>query len=316
MLKIKKGLNLLLKRTITNKQIIIPINDLNREAKTEEELLRCKLASLYRLVDRYNLTYGIYNHISVRCPTINDNNNNNNNNDDNDYFLLNALGLNYEEVTASNLIKIDYKGNIIDNGSLGNNWGINRAGFVLHSAIHMARKDINCIIHIHTNSGAAISALKYGLLPISQEALIRQTLLSYHDYDGILIDDNFIKKIQSDLGNKNKLMILHNHGLVSCGNTIEEAWNHLFDLVYSCETQFRALSAAGGNINNLHIPNKNIQQQVFNVLSKMNGVQMIQNNNIKWNLGELEYEAEMRYLDLRGYNTGYPYKNKPYFLLN
>lgn len=313
MLKISKGLNLLIKRTITNRKII-PINDLNREPINEEEILRCKLASLYRLVDRYNLTYGIYNHISVRCPSSSSSSNDNNNGNGNHHFLINALGLNYEEVTASNLIKIDYKGNIIDNGSLGNKWGINRAGFVLHSAIHMARKDLNCIIHIHTNSGAAISALKFGLLPISQEALIRQTLLSYHDYEGILVDNNFIKKIQSDLGNKNKLMILHNHGLVSCGSTIEEAWNHLFDLIYSCETQFRALSAAGGNLNNLHMPNKSVQEQVYNVLSKMNGVQM-NSNDIKWGLGELEYEAEMRYLDLRGYNTGYPYKNKPKFLI-
>ncbi len=177
-----------------------------------------------------------------------------------------------------------------------------------------------------------MSTHKHGLLPLSQEALIRRSILSYHDYDGILVDDEFKKTLAKSLGPRNRLMILHNHGLVSCGSTIEEAWNHLFDLVYACETQYRALAAASSNIDNLHMPSEQVQRQVFEVLMKMGGVSM--DGGIKWGIGELEYEAEMRFLDYRvrieglvgwihefidfilyfkGYETGYPYRVKPAF---
>ena len=203
--------------------------------------------------------------------------------------------MNYEEVTTSNLIRVDPAGNIIDRGTTP--YGINRAGFVLHSAIHTARPDLHCVIHVHTHAGAAVSTHKLGLLPLSQEALIRRSILSYHEYDGILVDEGFRKALAKSLGPKNRLMILHNHGLVSCGTTVEEAWNHLFDLVYSCETQYRALAAASSNLDNLHIPKEQVQRQVFEVLMKMGGVNM--DGAIKWGIGELEFEAEMRYLDYR-----------------
>jgi adducin len=280
---------------------VIPINDLKDDVPKDEAITRCKLASLYRIVDRYNLTYGIYNHITVklfdldyvslmynykilkvRCP------------DNDSQFFINALGLNYEEVTASSLARVDAAGNIINRGSTP--YGINRAGFVLHSAIHMARPDIHCIIHVHTHAGAAVSTHKAGLLPLSQEALIRRSLLSYHEYDGILVDEGFRQSIARDLGPRNRIMMLHNHGLVACGSTIEEAWNHLFDLVYACETQYRALAAAASNIENMHIPSEQVQRQVIEVLTKMGGVNM---DGEKWGIGELEFEAEMRYLDYR-----------------
>jgi len=163
---------------------VIPVSDLcgdGRKAKlnkySEEEVYyRNKLATLFRLVDMFQWTQGIYNHITVHLP---------NHTDDpsKSEILINPLGLLYREVTASCFVKISHDGRITDSGSTP--LGINQAGFILHTAVHEARPDLQCVIHAHTSSGAAVSAMKCGLLPISQEAMLIGPV-AYHDYEGML----------------------------------------------------------------------------------------------------------------------------------
>ncbi|CAF0703886.1 unnamed protein product [Brachionus calyciflorus] len=280
----------------SSNNVISKINDLKTDDKNlGNHVERCKLASVYKLIDLKNWNWSIYNHVTLRC------------NDNSDYFLINPFGLFYSEITASRLLKIDSDCNVIERGTT--TYGVNRAGFTLHSTIHNARNDINAVIHIHTGLGASLSALKCGFLPISQEALICGNI-SYHDYEGILIDDEMREKITKDLGPENKIMILKNHGVVFCGETIEEAWFYLMTFMTAAEIQQLALSAAGG-VGNLIIPPANILDQVQKVV-KSNVVNQKPIDGIHWKLGELEFEAEMRRLDLLGYQTGYPFK-KPTF---
>lgn len=277
---------------------VILIDDLNKggvEAKTPDELARCKLASLYRLVDEKGWSQSIYNHITVRSET------------NPDHFYLNPYGLLYSEITASSLLKINSQCDIIEQGST--TFGINNAGFVLHSTIHDCRPDVNAVLHVHTGPGAGISTLKCGLLPISQEALICGKV-GYHDYEGILVDENMKKQIASDLG-QSQIMILRNHGAVFCGATLEEAYFWLITFMTAVEIQFHAMSAANGQ-ENLTLPGPHVQEQVSMVIKmaeKM--VNSTSSDRIKWGLGGMELEAEMRQLDRQGFSTGYPYK-KPF----
>lgn len=149
-----------------------------------------------------------------------------------------------------------FLGNIIDPGST--TYGINRAGYTLHSAIHKARPDIKCIVHLHTPSVAAVSAMKCGLLPLSQDALFCGKI-SYHDYRGILIEDDVKKLLVEDLGPINKVMILRNHGFVACGETIEEAWKYAYNVINACEVQVRA---APLGIDQLYLPSNEQQKRV------------------------------------------------------
>ncbi|RNA37262.1 alpha-adducin-like isoform X1 [Brachionus plicatilis] len=279
-------------RSFSSEISINKINDIKTKGQNlsnHEE--RCKLASVYRLVDLKNWSWSIYNHITLRC------------NDHPEHFLINPFGLFYSEITASKLLKINSSCNILERGTT--TYGLNKAGFTLHSTIHNARTDINAVIHVHTGLAASLSTLKCGLLPISQEALICGNV-SYHDYEGILIDDAVRQNITNDLGPENKIMILRNHGVVFCGNTIEEAWFYLMTFMTAADIQFHALSAASG-IKNLIIPPSDILDQVQKVV-KNNLANEQPLDGIQWKLGELEFEAEMRRLDLMGYETGYPYK--------
>ncbi|CAG5120319.1 unnamed protein product, partial [Candidula unifasciata] len=171
---------------------IVPINDL-KGAKSgrfadKEQLVRCKLASCYRLVDLCGWSHSIFNHITARIENGGD-----------DHFLINPFGLLYNEITASSLHKVDLTGRIIDQGT--SEFGVNKAGFVLHSIIYQARSDINFIIHVHTAASVAVSALKCGLLPLCQEA-IRCGNVSYHDYQGMYIEDK--SDLVTNLGPVNK----------------------------------------------------------------------------------------------------------------
>lgn len=190
---------------------------------------------------------------------------------------------------------------MIEKGST--TYGVNKAGFTLHSAIHDARNDINAILHVHTPQAAGISALKCGLLPISQEAMICGNV-GYHDYEGILIDENMKKVIVKDLGLR-RILILRNHGVVFCGQSIEEAFFWLMTFMTAVDIQFHAMSAANG-IENLVVPPERVLQQVQRVLQV--GVNQQSSDGIQWKIGDMEFEAEMRRLDSMDYNTGYAYK--------
>src|SRR5512134_991116 len=174
----------------------------------EEWQVRVDLAAAYQLAAIYKWTDLIYTHFSARVPGTED-------------FLINPYGLMFDEITASNLVKIDLDGKIVDD-PLG--MGVNEAGFVIHSCMHAARPEINCVIHTHTRAGVAVSVMKCGLLPISQHAMRVQPEITYHDYEGIALYKDEQKRMAADLGKTSKAMILRNHGLLALGETVREAF--------------------------------------------------------------------------------------------
>lgn len=197
--------------------------------------MRVDLAACYRLIALYGMSDMAANHISARVPG------------DADAFLINAYGMLYEEVTASSLIKIDNDGNILSRPTFtGAEYGINRAGYVIHGAIHEAKPDVACVIHTHSWPGMAVSALKCGLLPITQTSM-RFLHIGYHDYCGVVLDLFERESLVRDLGDHNAL-ILRNHGLLTVGKTIPEAFNAMHRLELSCRSQLAAL-ACGVELN-------------------------------------------------------------------
>jgi ribulose-5-phosphate 4-epimerase/fuculose-1-phosphate aldolase len=186
---------------------------------------RVDLAACYRLVDLYGMTDLHLNHISARVPGRED------------HYLLNPFGMMYEEITASSLIKVDLDGNIISNTT---DYGINLAGYVIHSAIHGARHDVACVLHTHTNAGMAVSSLKCGLLPLTQTAM-RWGKVAYHDFEGVAVEVGERERLVADLGDC-EVMILRNHGLLSVGRSIGQAFNNIYRLERACETQLLAMA--------------------------------------------------------------------------
>ncbi|NXM77041.1 ADDA protein, partial [Serilophus lunatus] len=274
--------------------MVTPVNDLRGSDSIAyekgEKLLRCKLAAFYRLADLFGWSQLIYNHITARV------------NSEQEHFLIVPFGLLYSEVTASSLVKINIQGDVVDRGST--NLGVNQAGFTLHSAIYAARPDVKCIVHIHTPAGAAVSAMKCGLLPISPKALFLGEV-AYHDYHGILVDDEEKVVIQKNLGPKSKVLILRNHGLVSVGETVEEAFYYIHNLVLACEIQVRTLASAGGP-DNLVLLDPGKYKAKSRSPESPAGEGTV--SHPKWQIGEQEFEALMRMLDNLGYRTGYPYR--------
>lgn len=193
---------------------------------------RCDLAACYRLVAHYGMSDMIANHISLRVPG------------EDHAFLINAYGMLYEEITASSLLKIDHDGAVIAKpemtGASGMNYGVNKAGFVIHSAIHEARPEVACVIHTHTWAGMALSSLECGLLPINQTSM-RFLKVGYHSYEGVVLDLSEKESLCRDLGDKEAL-ILRNHGLLSVGRTIGEAFNWMHRLELSCRAQLAAMA--------------------------------------------------------------------------
>lgn len=209
---------------------VIPLHEvpsLKDKVSEEEWELRCELAAVYRLVYRFGWDDGIFTHSSVRLPG------------PDHHFLINPYGHLFNEVCASNLVKIDLDGNVVDDSP----YDVIRAGFVIHSAIHMSREDAMCVIHTHTNEGMAVSAQKQGLLPLNQKSMMFYNRVAYHDYEGISTDIDERDRLVRDLGNHHS-MILRNHGLLTTGRTIAEAFYHHRLLQHSCEMQLQA--QAGG----------------------------------------------------------------------
>ncbi|XP_037548136.1 alpha-adducin isoform X1 [Nematolebias whitei] len=273
--------------------MVTPVNDLRGSDSISyekgEKLLRCKLAAFYRLADLFGWSELIYNHITVRV------------NSEQERFLIVPFGLLYSEVTASSLVKINIEGEIVDRGST--NLGVNKAGFLLHSAIYAARPDVKSVVHIHTAAGAAVSAMKCGLLPVSPEALSLGEV-SYHDYHGILVDEEEKGLIQKNLGPKSKVLILRNHGLLTLGETVEEAFYYIHNLVTACEIQVRTLASAGGPDNLVMLDPAKYKSRPRVPEPAVDG----SSTHPKWQIGEQEFEALMRMLDNLGYRTGYPYR--------
>jgi len=196
---------------------------------TEEWQLRVDLAACYRLVAMYGWTDLIFTHISARVPG------------PEHHFLINPYGLMFDEITATSLVKVDRNCNkVIDSP-----FPVNPAGFVIHSAVHEVREDIQCVKHVHTRAGVAVSAQKCGVLPISQQSTFVLASLAYHDYEGVAFRDDEKPRLQADLGDRNFLM-LRNHGLLTVGGTIADAFLSMYIFESACQIQVSA--QAGGEL--------------------------------------------------------------------
>ncbi len=224
------------------------------QVSKEEWELRVNLAACYRLIAMFGWDDLIFTHISARVPG------------PDDHFLINAYGLMFEEMTASSLVKVDLDGKIV----LETPHIINPAGFTIHSAIHAAREEAGCVLHTHTRSGVAVSAQAGGLLPLSQISLFPYSSLAYHDYEGIALNEDEKPRLVADLGDKN-FLILRNHGLLTVGPTIPDAFLFMYALETACQIQLAALS---GGVELVHVNGAivdGIQAQVDAVLKGFGG---------------------------------------------
>jgi ribulose-5-phosphate 4-epimerase/fuculose-1-phosphate aldolase len=194
----------------------------------EEWQARVDLAAAYRLVADYGWDDLVFTHISARVPG------------PEHHFLINPYGMMFEEITASSLVKVDLEGRIVMDSA----YHINPAGFTIHSAVHAAREDALCVMHLHTDFGIAVSAQEQGLLPISQQSLFVLASLGYHDYEGLALNDEEKPRLVSDLGTKT-FLILRNHGLLTVGNTVADAFLSMFLLERACRIQILAQSGGG-----------------------------------------------------------------------
>lgn len=194
----------------------------------QERALRIDLAACYRLIALYRWDDLVFTHISVRVPG------------PEHHFLINPYGMLFDEITASSLVKVDAAGNKVSESP----YPVNPAGFVIHSAIHAARPDVSCVLHSHTAAGIAVSIQKEGLLPISQQATVALASLGYHDYEGIALRDEEKPRLQAHLGS-NMALILRNHGLLTVGPTVADAFLAMYNLQRACEIQVAAQRSGG-----------------------------------------------------------------------
>jgi ribulose-5-phosphate 4-epimerase/fuculose-1-phosphate aldolase len=207
---------------------VLSIPSMKDRCSPEEWQARIDCAACYRLVDLYGMSDMMANHISVRVPG-------------EESFLINPYGMMYEEITASSLLKVDIAGNVLSSPDFGAlKYGVNRAGYVIHSAVHEARPEVGCVIHTHSWASMAVSALDCGLLPITQTAM-RFLKIGYHEYQGVVLDDKEKASLIEDLGNR-EAVILRNHGALVVGRTAGEAFNWTHRLELACRSQIGAMA--------------------------------------------------------------------------
>jgi ribulose-5-phosphate 4-epimerase/fuculose-1-phosphate aldolase len=204
-----------------------------KKVSEAEWRIRVDLAAAYRLVAHYGWDDLIFTHLSARVPG------------DAHHFLLNPMGVLFNQVTASSLVKVDQNGEIVDESP----FSVNPAGFTIHSAVHMARHEVGCVMHLHTTAGMAVSAQERGLLPLTQTAMLVANRLAYHEYEGVALDHSERERLIQDLGDKD-MMILRNHGTLTMGNTVPEAFVLMHFLERACQAQ--VMAQAGGA--SLHWP--------------------------------------------------------------
>ncbi|XP_051837337.1 gamma-adducin isoform X2 [Antechinus flavipes] len=277
--------------------MVTPINDLPGADTTSyvkgEKLIRCKLASLYRLADLFGWAHLANSYITVRISK------------EQDHIIIIPKGLSFSEATASNLVKVNIIGEVVDQGST--NLRIDHTGFSPHAAIYSTRPDVKCVIHIHTPATAAVSSMKCGILPISQESLILGEV-AYYDYQGSLDEQEERIQLQKVLGPSCKVLVLRNHGVVALGETLEEAFHYIFNVQLACEIQVRALAGAGG-VDNLLILDLQKYKAFTHSVAATGGGGVNMSSQQKWKVGEIEFEGLMRTLDNLGYRTGYAYRH-------
>lgn len=189
---------------------------------------RVELALCYRMVDYYGWTTQVYNHISYRIP-------------DTEHLLINAFGLLYSEITPSNLVKIDFDGNKLDNSP----FPINEAGNVIHTAIHKGRPDIHCVMHTHNTDLQAVSALECGFIPLFQEAYMFYDRIGYHPFEGIVLDATEQERLVESIGTENHTLMLNNHGVITTGPDVSWAFMRMYQIIQGCEVQLKAMASGG-----------------------------------------------------------------------
>jgi ribulose-5-phosphate 4-epimerase/fuculose-1-phosphate aldolase len=223
------------------------IPSLKGTVSAEEWRTRVDLAATYRLVALYGWDDMVFTHISARVPG------------PEHHFLINPYGLLFDEITASSLVKIDMDGNKLQDSE----YPVNPAGFTIHSALHMSRPDVGCVIHLHTTDGVAVSAQAQGLLPLDQHAMMLTSDLAYHDYEGIAFDLDERERLIADMGEKN-FLLLRNHGTLAVGRNCADAFLRIYYLERACAMQTRTL-AGGAKINtpNQGVPEKTASQGAF-----------------------------------------------------
>ncbi|XP_032981351.1 beta-adducin [Rhinolophus ferrumequinum] len=277
-----------------NFSMMTPINDLHTADSLNlakgERLMRCKMSSVYRLLDLYGWAQLSDTYVTLRVSK------------EQDHFLISPKGVSCSEVTASSLIKVNILGEVVEKGS--SCFPVDTTGFCLHSAIYAARPDVRCVIHLHTPATAAVSAMKWGLLPVSHNALLVGDM-AYYNFNGEMEQEADRINLQKCLGPTCKILVLRNHGVVALGDTVEEAFYKIFHLQAACEIQVSALSSAGG-VENLILleQEKHRPHEVGSVQWAGSTFGPMQ----KSRLGEHEFEALMRMLDNLGYRTGYTYR--------
>ncbi|KAM3605796.1 uncharacterized protein V6R79_004935 [Siganus canaliculatus] len=274
--------------------MVTPVNDLygieSPSFAKGEKQSRCRLASLYRLVDLFSWARFTSSYITMRV------------NKEQDHVLISPQGLSFAEVTGANLVKVNMIGEVVDQGAT--DLGIDYFGFAPHAAIYSMRPDVRCIIHIHTAATAAVSTMKCGILPISQEALLLGDV-SCFGYHGSLDNKEEKVEFQKALGPTAKVMMLRNHGLLALGETVEEAFHYVYHSQQACEIQVNAMRCSGG-VDNLVL----LDREKFKPLTQgVAAAGLVIDNEVKWKVGEAEFESLMRMLDNLGYRTGYSYRN-------
>jgi ribulose-5-phosphate 4-epimerase/fuculose-1-phosphate aldolase len=236
----------------------------------EEWALRCDLAALYRVVAHFGMTDFIYTHISARVPA------------DTPQFLINNYGVLFQEMRASDLVKIDVDGRVLDPEPPKRR--VNTGGFVIHSAIHMNRPDIQCVAHVHTLAGIAVASREGGLLPLSQHAMKFHGRLGYHDFEGVALEIGERERLSRDLG-PHMAMLLRNHGLLACGRSIPEAFNTLYHLERACQAQVQAQMGGGP----LHLPPPEVVERT--------AAQLSDDDPRSAKLHQISWEAAVRLID-------------------
>ena len=228
--------------------------DVRQQVSDEEWATRVDLAACYRLVARFGWDDLVFTHISARVPG------------PEHHFLINPYGMFFEEITASSLVKVDQEANKV----MESPYEVNPAGFTIHSAIHAAREDAHCVLHLHTRHGIAVSAQKAGLLPLSQQSMFSLSSIAYHDYEGVALNEDEKPRLVADLGTANNL-ILRNHGLLTVGSNIPDTFLAMYLLEASCQIQILAQSG-GSELS--HVPQKivdGIQAQAKEVTRGLGG---------------------------------------------
>jgi ribulose-5-phosphate 4-epimerase/fuculose-1-phosphate aldolase len=247
------------------------------EVSAEEWRVRVDLAACYRLIDYYGMTDLTYNHITARVPGAEH------------HILINLYGLLYKEITASNLAKITLDGETVWKPDTG--YYVNRAGYVIHGAIHRARPDVTCVLHTHTRAGMAVAAMQCGLLPLNQTAIRFEGHIGYHDYEGPAIELEERERLARNLG-KHDALILRSHGLLTCGATIQQAFNTMYQLELSCRAQVDAMASG----KELIIPSRAILEKTAHLYQP----------GTRRPYGVLEWPAMLRLLEAEQKRSAFP----------